>query len=275
MSFNASESAIVHGFQAFYYELLRQKEKALSSFFSTKSVDPSTEDESEENSSNEENVSRETSHAEGCVVEIQKKLLNVIENVSNVMHSKSRINPKFITDAKYIMAVLADEIFINMNWEGAKFWRYTLLEKQLFQTEIAGDKFFSMLDEIVADFSNEEMAFLYLMSLSLGFKGRYRDIENSEEHIGWYKDRLYSILNTKSARLYFPGRSHMVESCYESTYMESDDSQLPDSRFWSWCVLGVVFAYIVISYFVWAGITDDISEVLAKISEQTRQGPLL
>ena len=33
MSFRASDSALVHGFQAFYYELLRQKEKALSMFF--------------------------------------------------------------------------------------------------------------------------------------------------------------------------------------------------------------------------------------------------
>ena len=132
-----------------------------------------------------------------------------------------------------------------------------------------------MMDEVISDFNNEEMAFLYLMTLSLGFKGRYRDIENSDEHLGWYKDRLYSILNTKSARLYFPGRSHMIESCYEYTNTENDESLLPDYRFWSWCVLTVVFVYIVVSYIVWAGITDDISEILSKISEQTRQGPLV
>lgn len=260
MSFQASESAIVHGFQAFYYELLRQKEKALSMFFAPKKEEESDADNSE---------------VEGYVVGIQKKLLSIIENVTNTIHAKSRINPKFVGDAKYIMAVLADEIFLNLQWEGAKFWRYTLLEKQIFQTEIAGDKFFTMLDEIVTDFNNEEMAFLYLMALSLGFKGRYRDIKNSDEHIGWYKDRLYSILNTKSARLYFPGRSHMIESCYDYVYAENDNSQLPDYRFWAYCVLSVVFAYILISHFVWADITDDIGEILSKIAEQTRQGALV
>ena len=267
MSFRASESAVVHGFQAFYYELLRQKEKALSMFFAPTESFASTKSEQTDATANNE--------VEGHVVVIQKKLLAIIENVTNTIQAKSRINPRFIGDAKYIMASLADEIFLNLQWEGAKFWRYTLLEKQLFQTEIAGDKFFTMLDEIVTDFSNEEMAFLYLMALSLGFKGRYRDIENSEEHIGWYKDRLYSILNTKSARLYFPGRSHMIESCYDYTYIENDNSQLPDYRFWTYCVLGVVFAYILISYFVWADITDDIGEILSKIAEQTRQGALI
>lgn len=270
MSFSASESAIVHGFQAFYYELLRQKEKALSLFYAKKN------EQAEESKQNEENEStKQASLEEGCVVEIQKKLLSVIENVSNTIHANSRINTRYITDAKYIMSVLADEIFLNIDWEGAKFWRYTLLEKQMFQTEIAGDKFFSMLDEIISDFSNEEMAFLYLMALSLGFKGRYRDIENSEEHLGWYKDRLYSMLNTKNVRLYFPGRSHMIDSCYEHTYLESDNAFLPDARFWSWCVLSVVFIYVVVSYLVWADITNDISDVLEKISEQTRQGPLI
>ena len=263
MNFKASESVVVHGFQAFYYELLRQKEKALSMFFAPNIAQ------------SDNNVEIEHSEVEGYVVGIQKKLISIIENVTNTILAKSRINPKFIGDAKYIMAILTDEIFLNLQWEGTKFWRYTLIEKQLFQTEIAGDKFFAMLDEIVTDFSNEEMAFLCLMTLSLGFKGRYRDIENSDEHIGWYKDRLYSILNTRSARLYFPGRSHMIESCYDYIYNENDNSQLPDYRFWTYCVLSIIFAYIIISYFVWADITNDISDILNKISEQTRQGALV
>jgi type VI secretion system protein ImpK len=173
------------------------------------------------------------------------------------------------------MTVLADEIFLNLKWEGAKFWRFTLLEKQLFQTEIAGDKIFHMADEIIVDFNNEEMAFLYLMILSLGFKGRYRDMENSDEHISWYKDRLYSMLHTKPSRLFFPGRARMIDSCYEYTNFESNTSSLPDSRFWSWCILSIVFLYIIISYLVWYNITGEIGDLLHKIAAQTRQGPLI
>lgn len=274
MTFDASKSAIVHGFQAFYYELLRQKERALSLYFAP--VQEATETE-QANTATEPTLEpeKEKNNVEGGVVEIQKKLLAIIENVSNTVLAKSKLNPKFIGDAKYIMAALTDEIFLNLRWEGAKYWRYTLLEKQLFQTELAGDKFFSMCDEIVVDFSNEEMAFVYLMTLSLGFKGRYRDVENADEQIGWYKDRLHSMLNTKSARLFFPGRTHMIDSCYEYTCIENDNSHLPDARFWSWCVISVVFLYIIVSYFVWIGITGEISDVLQKISAQTRQGALI
>jgi type VI secretion system protein ImpK len=270
MSFQASESAIVHGFQAFYYELLRYKEKALSSYFSEETS------VSKETSNNQEgNESETTNEVEGTVVQIQKKILRVIDNVINIMLAKSRVAPRLIDDAKYIMTVLADEIFLNLKWEGARFWRFTLLEKQIFQTEIAGDKFFQMTDEIISDVTNEEIAFLYLMALSLGFKGRYRDIENSDEQISWYKDRLYAILSAKPARLFFPGRTHLLDSCYEHTNIECNESYLPDSKFWSWCIIAIVFLYIIVSYLVWNGITGDIGDVLNQIAKQTRQSPMI
>ena len=173
MGFKASESAIVHGFQAFYYELLRQKERALSLYFSAEiSEDPTIiSDESELSP-----VLKRQNEVEGAIVGIQKRLITIIENSVNAMIAKSRFQMKMIDDAKYIMTVLADEVFINLKWEGAKFWRFSLLEKQFFQSEIAGERFFSMLDEVIQSINttNEEFAFLYFMSLSLGFKGKYR-----------------------------------------------------------------------------------------------------
>ena len=271
MAFDASNSAIVHGFQAFYYELLRQKERALSLYFSY------DVENSEENNNVKPNDLK-TKNIEGGVVDIQKKMLTVIVNVSDSILVKSTgMNPKFIDDAKYLMAILTDEVFLNLKWDGIKFWRYTLLEKQLFQTEIAGDKFFSMLDNIINDLENEEMSFLYLMVLSLGFKGKYRDLgfADSDEKLAWYKGRLCTILNPGSSRLFFPGRSHMIEACYEYTFMENDNNHLPDVRFWSFCVVSVIFLYILISYFIWLDITGELNEIMSKISEQVRQGPLI
>ncbi|MDR0695515.1 MAG: DotU family type IV/VI secretion system protein [Holosporales bacterium] len=270
MNFQASESAIVHGFQTFYYELLRQKEKALSLCFSPEISDnPSAEPGAKDDDLKKKN------EIDGTVIEIQKKMLHVIESVTNTMRLKSRGLPKYVVDAKYIMTVLADEIFLNLRWEGAKFWRFTLLEKQLFQTEIAGDKFFSMMDEIVSSVEDNDIAFLYLMALSLGFKGRYGGVENAEEHISWYKDRLYILLNTRPVRLFFPGKPMMIESCYEYTNTTDSESCMPDSRFWSWCIISTVFLYIVISYCVWYGITGEIGDLLREIAKQTRQGPVI
>ena len=266
MSFDASNSAIVHGFQAFYYELLRQKEKALSLYFS---VDPIDTDDNLDDP--------KIKNIEGGVVEIQKKMLSVITNIFESMLIKSTLKPKYVDDAKYLMAILTDEIFLNLKWDGVRFWRYTLIEKQLFQTEIAGDKFFSMLDNVINDFNNEEILFLYLMVLSLGFKGKYRDLERAEldEKISWYKGRLCAILKTGSSRLFFPGRSHMIESCYEHTFFENDDSRLPDLRFWSFCLISVIFVYIFVSFSIWSDITGELNEIMEKISEQVKQGPLV
>ncbi|MDR2458726.1 MAG: DotU family type IV/VI secretion system protein [Holosporales bacterium] len=271
MSFNTSDSAIVHGFQAFYYELLRCKEKALS-LYSSYDASVSTQ----ETSTGASDVTKQNGdNIEGAVVAIQKRMIKVIEDVTEVMLVESRSAPRYVGDAKYIITVLADETFLNLKWDGATFWRMTLLEKQLFQTEVAGDKFFSMADEIIVDVRNEEMAFLYLMALSLGFKGKYRGTTNSDERITWYKSRLHAMLNTKQSRLFFPGRTHMISSCYEYTHFESDDSYLPDHRFWSWCIASVVVGYIIVSYIVWCGITGEIGDLLKQISNQTKQGPLI
>jgi type IV/VI secretion system ImpK/VasF family protein len=271
MNFKASESVIVHGFQAFYYELLRQKEKALSLYFSnTPSNDPDVESDNAENKDD-----KLQTEVEGTIVSVQKKLIDVIENVTDIIIAKSRIHPSLLGDVKYIMTVLADETFINLRWEGARFWRYYLLEKRLFQSEIAGDKFFTIVDEIISDTSDEELAFMCLISLSLGFKGRYRDSEESDDAITRYKDRLYSILHTKPSRLFYPGRSHLIESCYQNTHTDGGDSALPDTRFWSWTILGIVFVYIVISYCIWFNITNEIGDVLNNIEELIRNSPLI
>ncbi len=268
----AHNSPIVHGFQAFYYELLRQKEISLSKFFAAEnsSPDPVVDSDTTE-------LTQGSSEVEELIVAVQRKLTTVLENVSNVMSSQTRLNNQKLNEVKYAMTVLVDEIFINMRWDGAKFWRFNLLEKQLFQSEIAGEKFFSILDAALDDTRsiNEDIAFVYLMCLSLGFKGKYRGNEHGDEYISWYKDKLYALLHKKPSRLFYPGRAHMISECYEYTITEDNKQSIPDTHFWAMVIMGVVFVYITVSYFVWFGITDEISEVLQAIAEQVRKGPLV
>lgn len=274
MQFRASNSAIVHGFQAFYYELLRQKEVCLSKFAS---MEDSSCDPDVHSTAIISNIGQSSSEVEGMIVGVQKKLIMTIEKVFEIISSKSRISNKKMDEAKYIMTVLADEIFINMKWDGAKFWRFSLLEKQIFKSEIAGEKFFTMLDEMITNLNelSDEMTFLYLMALSLGFKGKYRGGDTSEEYLSWYRDKLYSMLHKKTSRLFYPGRANMIESCYEYTISENSNQFLPDTRFWAFCIVGIIFVYIVVSYAVWFGITDEISDVLKAIAEQIKRGPLV
>ena len=268
----ASQSHIVHGFQAFYYELLKQKEMCLSTFFidSEKSIDPDVEKQ-------EEQKNEKLNKIDLMIVNVQQKLISVIIDICTNIENKTKINKKQIDDVKYLMSVLADEIFITIKWEGAKLWRFSLIEKQLFQTEIAGERFFTMLDDLISDPTNfnEELGFIFLMALSLGFQGKYMGSDNADKYIMGYKNKLYSMLHTKPARLFYPGRSALIEECYAYTNTEESDLFLPDLKFWVTVITGVIVAYIVISYAVWYGITDEINSILNSIADEIRKGPIV
>ncbi len=253
MSFNASTSAVVHCFQAFYYELLRQKERALSLYISdnTKLKDDKYDKE-----------------LEGLIVTIQKKLINTIETVNNTLIEQSRLSSNNIRDVKYVITVLADETFINLNWEGTEIWKLYLLEKYFFHTEIAGDKFFDMADITLNDLNNEEMAFMYLIALSLGFKGKYRDVENSEEYLNWYKSKLYSIIHFNKEKLFYPGRQHLINSCYEYTCTEGTNKSLPETNYWIITIIAIFILYIIVSYIIWFNITGDVNTTIMNLQKQ-------
>lgn len=272
MFFRASESILLHGFQSFYYELLRQKEKALSSSLNMElSKDPEVDDVSAPARMSA------SPQIEELIVSIQKKLIDAINKSINPDNFRAGVSVDrgTINQARYIMCALADEVFINLRWAGAKYWRYSLIEKQLFNSEISGEKIFTMIDNAIANASfDNELVFLYLMIINLGFCGKYR-IEGDAEDLEWYKERLYAILHKKPARLFYPGRSKMIEECYEYTYMEDSKSKIPDVKFWSFCITSVIIIYIAVSYVIWFAMTDDIKVLLEQIFDQVRRGPLV
>lgn len=311
MIFNASSSAVVHCFQAFYYELLRQKERALSLYVSNSDkinnikYNQATENNNkynkifdiiDDNKYNETidkfndskdnsiidrinnskynqaidkfNNNKDNQALEGLIVTIQKKLINTIETVNNTLIEQSRLSSNNVRDVKYIITVLADETFINLNWEGTEIWKLYLLEKKLFKTEIAGDKFFEMADATLSDLNNEEMAFIYLVALSLGFKGKYRDMENADEYLNWYKSKLYSIIHFNREKLFYPGRQHLINSCYEYTCTEGTNKILPDTNYLIVAIIGIIVLYVVTSYVIWFNITGDINTTMLHMNKQ-------
>ncbi len=270
-------SVTVNSFQAFYYELLRQKEKALSFYLKAEVVPPVvdeihfSEDKSDKNIAD---VYAYNDELEGTIVAIQKKLIMAINSASELVSVKSHLPACSVNDMRYLFTVLADETFLNINWEGKERWKQYLLEKQLFQSEIAGNKFFEMAEETITVTRDEDMAFIYLMSLNLGFKGKFRDENKCDEHIASYRSRLYALVHPLSNRLFYPGRSHLIEKCYEYTCSEGSEIELPDTKYWITCIVVVFAVYISVSYIVWYGITNDIYTLVDQISLQMRQHPI-
>ena len=56
------------------------------------------------------------------------------------------IRPDNYLDAQYVMAATADEVFLNIPWDGRPYWTDNLLESSLFESHVAGERLFRKLD---------------------------------------------------------------------------------------------------------------------------------
>lgn len=258
MSYSFNTSIFMQNFQEFYYEVLRQKEKALRVF--------------ENDIASEKNA-----HIEKEIQGIQKKLHTILEKQSiQASKNTSGITASFFRDAQYVMVALADEVFLNLEWVGVNLWKKALLEKQVFQTQVAGEQFFRRLDLLLT--SNEpsrpELAQIYLTALSLGFKGQYNE-EKDHEKIEKYRDQLYHLIKGKRNELYYPGRKRLFEAPYDHTMAEQPGPGLPDIKNWITTFASVAIIYVFISYVVWHKLAFEMGDALHEIYKQLQQSPMV
>lgn len=111
------------------------------------------------------------------------------------------IEMQLFNKALYALVSLADELFImELDWPGKEHWHEMLLEDQMYQTCSAGVGFFHAIEELLSDGNYDalerELAVVYLLVLRLGFKGRYR---NDEETLSDYRNKLFAIVNRGQA----------------------------------------------------------------------------
>lgn len=261
MQFTTDNSPFLQSFQIFYYELLRQKEKAL------RMSEP--DNLFYENSSGQEDI--------GLIDGIQKKMRALLEEQAyKLSRSVTGIGATQVRDAQYLMTILTDEIFLTLSWPGAKQWQKSLLEAQIFETQIAGEVFYKKLDALLdsTDPARSELALLYFLILSLGFRGKFRD-QDDKDAIKWYLNQLYTVINHRTAHLFRPGRPHLIDQAYDYTLSEPPGRGLPDMKTWGLCIAGIFTVYVFITYVVWYKLASEMHEALNLIFEQTRQSPLI
>jgi len=251
-------------FDAFYYELLRVKEAALRS----SSASPLAAEE-------QIDVPK-TITVSGPVLSLQERVVIFFNQQREKLHRVS-IGPNaiFIQEALYVFITLADEIMINLPWHGADYWRKNCLETKIFQTQVGGEKIFTQIDSLLKtnDPLQRELARVYLLSLSLGFQGRFREQDNHQ--ILSYKQQLFSFIYHRSPRLIQGGYDNLLDDSLMSVFTETPTKGLPDIRPWSLVALSVIIIYLFVSYGVWTIISQDLHEVLQGIFHLTKQGPVI
>lgn len=170
---------------------------------------------------------------------------------------------RYYKEAQYVMAALADEIFIALDWPGRDAWRNDLLETRLFGTYNAGDAVFAQLDRLLksGDRIQTEIAIVYLLALTLGFRGRYAGGRH-EAKIADYRRQLYYTIYSRRPQLEDPS-ARLVPEAYHHTQAATSARLLPSPARWLWLLAGCVILYLVASHIVYQDVLAPLIDALS------------
>lgn len=293
----AGPHPLVSGFYSFYEEVLRQKARALrdsQGLIAIKHTD-AEEDKAApntENASDKEDTLKEgappihdsliTDHIRDVSADIQRRLLIALESSHDgYANDAGDHDTTLVKHVRYLMAALADEVFLTLPWCGQKDWQRSLLELNLFQSHVAGEVFFERLDGLLdkrvyvakRDSDQECLTQLYFLCLSLGFRGRYRGSEHNET-IAAYKARLFQRLYGHTPTLHGAGRRILSKDPYQHNVSMPYSRGLPDVRRWVMTFAGVLGVYLFVTYILWYKIVRDVDDAIQLIFDQARYLPL-
>jgi len=152
---------------------------------------------------------------------------------------------------QYIMAALADEIFIlEIDWTGRKVWLDVLMEYKLFRTRDAGKQFFQLAERLLNAHQRSpqhiDLAAVLLLALQLGFKGFYRG-EEGEATLEVLREKLHRLVNTdrpKRDTAAFP-------EAYQQLVVGKNEERIAPLRPWYWAGAIALGVYLVVSTSVW------------------------
>lgn len=157
----------------------------------------------------------------------------------------------YYQEAQYVMAALADEIFLHLDWPGRGYWKDDLLETRLFKTYAAGERFFTRLDKLLStgDRVQAELAVVYLLALSLGFRGKYRGGKHDQRLLD-YRKQLYYYIYQRRPDLTDQTR-RLTPQGYDHTQADALARMLPSPARWFWLLGGAAVGYLVVAHWLW------------------------
>lgn len=165
-------------------------------------------------------------------------------------------------EAQYVMAALADEIFLHLEWEGREEW--PLLETRLFQTHYAGEELFNRLDVLLQrdDPFYSDLASVYFLALSLGFKGKYRGVRSNR--LASYRQQLFALIYRRSPKL-FSSNAPLFPLGYQNVMEDLAIRKLPSHWVWLWLITGVLVIWVAVSQYAWSSATSSISCLMCNL----------
>lgn len=197
---------------------------------------------------------------------VRSRLLTKMEELSaNTGQSRGEFSIHVYRDTQYIMAALADEVFLNEDWEEKEVWKANLLEYKIFGSKIAGEEIFNRIDKLLEerDASSMELAFIYLLALFNGFQGKYR-YTGREIEIRNYSTQLYIFIFQKKPGLLKNGK-HIFPETHEYTLAEGIGYKIPYLKKWYIIIAALCGSLFIISHVLWRLVVSDLDAVVEKV----------
>ena len=181
--------------------------------------------------------------------QLRQEVTSALQKLEDRMQGLPELQAKILS-VKQVLVYFADEVILDSGWSQVSLWNETLLEQELFQTRLGGEKFYEMIEEYQGD---PEMAELFYTCISLGFQGKYRINPGPLTGI---REALYARFSFRlpdDERRLSPGAEQIVPG---------RNSTLP-RMFGIWTLVVVAFVsmglYVVTSQLIWrniAGVVD-------------------
>jgi len=247
---NAKSSYLLGLFEAFHRELVRQR----------RSVESGAQFAGE-------TLLQRTGSSVDKTEEVWQQLLALLERQALLAsQAGGAFGYEIYREAQYVMAALADEIFLHISWQGKESW--VLLESRLFQTHVAGEVIFQRIDRILKqrDPFYVDLAAVYFMAIGLGFQGKYRDNPHSDE-LQQYQQQLFRFIYHRA-----PNLTHFTQPLFPDAIQNVTDAgpgrKLPDQRLWLLLVVLVLVLWVGVSHLAWRSIRDDVSGLITQALRQ-------
>lgn len=239
------EALLVRQFRAFYAELARLKRQVRAGTYS-----PTNGAADEEGST---------------AADIQRRLVSMFEDQEQTVRRQGGESLRRRYDlVQYAMVALADEVFLNVDWEGRDDWYNHLLESRQFDSQNAGVQVFEIIDRLVGQRSGEtDVTTVYLYVLTLGFEGQYRD-EPDTAPLDDYRERLFRYIRRHRGDRLAADRE-LAPSAYRHTLAQGEVQLLPNLRWWVGSLVGVGALYLLMSTALWWWYTNDLTELAQQI----------
>jgi len=245
-----SHSFFVEQFREFYREVVRLKSRALNESWHPASPSPG----------------EDVPPTQVGVNPIWQRMVEVLHRLAkNAGYKGSPCVAEAYKELQFVMVALADEVFLHLDWPGQASWQANLLESKFFHSAVGGERVFHKIEQLLDDrhVGCGEMAVVYLMALSLGFRGKYWGVDDHGK-LDEYREELYALAFHRKPHL-LTSTTHLFPEAYAHVLSEGPIKKLTNPKKWLVGLGAGAAIFVVLAHGVWLHATQRISHVIHEI----------